>query len=357
MFWVYVVADRRHVTVHWQYCPHCFRGRHGQRPERWIGRFETKHLAYDVVRIIGKKQPRACKSCKSRFHDLPERRSPTPNAATSWKSATTVTPPDPRSSPVNCPSPTGTIRSGIPRWPIASSTVSSTMRTASNWRGLRCENPKTAASQLERSPIRMRDNLQSTPGPRRLGRRPRRGRHRPLCERRMGIRLWKVPPPWKPAAKPARSHSGLEAFGSHTSHGLDGGITYKPLTRGWVPFTRSGGPFYVVQAIYIQGGIVRCKLHLKRCSCWTEAIHFGNDNSPQRRFAPTGGCFPRNRGGFHVGITGDFCRNTQIDTNTTAGRLLFGIFAPLAEFERELIINGSREETPHETVIFSTLRL
>ena len=56
----------------------------------------------------------------------------------------------------------------------------------------------------------------------------------------MGIGLWKVPPPWKPAAKPARSHSGLEAFGSHTSRSLDGGITYKPLTRGWVPFTRSG---------------------------------------------------------------------------------------------------------------------
>ena len=49
-----------------------------------------------------------------------------------------------------------------------------------------------------------------------------------------------MPPPWKPAAKPARSHSGLEAFGSHTSRSLDGGITYKPLTRGWVPFTRSG---------------------------------------------------------------------------------------------------------------------
>ena len=49
-----------------------------------------------------------------------------------------------------------------------------------------------------------------------------------------------MPPPWKPAAKPARSHRGLEAFGSHTSHSLDGGITYKPLTRGWVPFTRSG---------------------------------------------------------------------------------------------------------------------
>ncbi len=52
--------------------------------------------------------------------------------------------------------------------------------------------------------------------------------------------LWKVPPPWEPAAKPARSHGGLEAFGSHTPHSLDGGIAYKPLTRGWVPFTRSG---------------------------------------------------------------------------------------------------------------------
>ena len=49
-----------------------------------------------------------------------------------------------------------------------------------------------------------------------------------------------MPPPWEPAAKPARSHGGLEAFGSHTSHSLDGGIAYKPLTRGWVPFTRSG---------------------------------------------------------------------------------------------------------------------
>ena len=52
--------------------------------------------------------------------------------------------------------------------------------------------------------------------------------------------LWKVPSPWEPTAKPARSHGGLEAFGSHTPHSLDGGIAYKPLTRGWVPFTRSG---------------------------------------------------------------------------------------------------------------------
>ena len=85
----------------------------------------------------------------------------------------------------------------------------------------------------------MRVRLHWTPRPQRLGLRPRRGRNRPLCERRMGIGLWKVPPPWKPAAKPARSHSGLEAFGSHTSRSLDGGITYKPLTRGWVLFTLS----------------------------------------------------------------------------------------------------------------------
>ena len=77
------------------------------------------------------------------------------------------------------------------------------------------------------------------PRPQRLGLRPRRGRNRPLCERRRGIGLWKVPPTWKPAAKPARSHSGLEAFGSHTSRSLDGGITYKTLTRGWVLFTLS----------------------------------------------------------------------------------------------------------------------
>ena len=48
-----------------------------------------------------------------------------------------------------------------------------------------------------------------------------------------------MPPPWEPAAKPARSHGGLEAFGSHTPHSLDGGIAYKPLTRGWVLFTLS----------------------------------------------------------------------------------------------------------------------
>ena len=35
-------------------------------------------------------------------------------------------------------------------------------------------------------------------------------------------------------------HYPLEAFGSHTFHRHDGGITYKPSTRGWVPFTRSG---------------------------------------------------------------------------------------------------------------------
>ena len=52
-----------------------------------------------------------------------------------------------------------------------------------------------------------------------------------------------MPPPWEPAAKPARSHGGLEAFGSHTPHSLDGGIAYKPLTRGV-------GPFYVVKAIW-----------------------------------------------------------------------------------------------------------
>ena len=52
-------------------------------------------------------------------------------------------------------------------------------------------------------------------------------------------RLWKVSPPWKPAAKPACYHRGLEAFGFHTPHSLDGGIAYKPLTRGWVPFTLS----------------------------------------------------------------------------------------------------------------------
>ena len=54
--------------------------------------------------------------------------------------------------------------------------------------------------------------------------------------------LWKAPPPpWEPAAKPARSHGGLEAFGSHTPHSLDGGIAYKPLTRGlgWVLLTLS----------------------------------------------------------------------------------------------------------------------
>ena len=49
----------------------------------------------------------------------------------------------------------------------------------------------------------------------------------------------KVLSPWEPAAKPARSHGGLEAFGSHTPHSLDGGIAYKPLTRGWVLFTLS----------------------------------------------------------------------------------------------------------------------
>ena len=58
-----------------------------------------------------------------------------------------------------------------------------------------------------------------------------------------------VPPPWEPAAKPARSHGGLEAFGSHTPHSLDGGIAYKPLTRGWVPFTSIGvGPFLRCQS-------------------------------------------------------------------------------------------------------------
>ena len=50
----------------------------------------------------------------------------------------------------------------------------------------------------------------------------------------------KCRPHGNPLQSQRRSHSGLEAFGSHTSRSLDGGITYKPLTRGWVPFTRSG---------------------------------------------------------------------------------------------------------------------
>ena len=61
--------------------------------------------------------------------------------------------------------------------------------------------------------------------------------------------LWKVPPPWEPAAKPARSHRGLEAFGFHTFHSPDGGLTYKPLTQGVGPFYSIGvGSFYVVKA-------------------------------------------------------------------------------------------------------------
>ena len=59
-----------------------------------------------------------------------------------------------------------------------------------------------------------------------------------------------MPPPWEPAAKPARSHGGLEAFGSHTPHSLDGGIAYKPLTRGWVPFTRSGWVLFTLSKRY-----------------------------------------------------------------------------------------------------------
>ena len=62
-------------------------------------------------------------------------------------------------------------------------------------------------------------------------------------------RLWKVSPPWKPAAKPAPYHRGLEAFGFHTSRNPDGGFTYKPLTRGVGPFYSIGvGSFYVVKA-------------------------------------------------------------------------------------------------------------
>ena len=65
--------------------------------------------------------------------------------------------------------------------------------------------------------------------------------------------LWKVPPPWEPAAKPARSHRGLEAFGFHTFHSPDGGLTYKPLTQGVGPFYSIGvGSFYVVKAKWVQ---------------------------------------------------------------------------------------------------------
>ncbi len=65
-------------------------------------------------------------------------------------------------------------------------------------------------------------------------------------------RLWKVSPPWKPAAKPARYHRGLEAFGFHTSRNPDGGFTYKPLTRGVGPFYSIGvGSFYVVKATLV----------------------------------------------------------------------------------------------------------
>ena len=59
-------------------------------------------------------------------------------------------------------------------------------------------------------------------------------------------RLWKVPPPWEPASKSARSHRGLEAVGFHTSHNPDGGFTYEPLTRGWVLFSRSGWALFTL---------------------------------------------------------------------------------------------------------------
>ena len=73
-----------------------------------------------------------------------------------------------------------------------------------------------------------------------------------------------MPPPWKPAAKPARSHSGVEAFGSHTSRSLDGGITYKPLTRGWVPFTRSGWVLFTLSKRREYGALYNNKLPDKR---------------------------------------------------------------------------------------------
>ena len=72
--------------------------------------------------------------------------------------------------------------------------------------------------------------------------------------------LWKVPPPWEPAAKPARSHRGLEAFGFHTFHSPDGGLTYKPLTQGVGPFYSIGvGSFYVVKAKRSRSTFVQMK--------------------------------------------------------------------------------------------------
>ncbi len=39
------------------------------------------------------------------------------------------------------------------------------------------------------------------------------------------MELWKVPSLWKSATRRADSHSDLEAFGSHTSHSHDDGLT------------------------------------------------------------------------------------------------------------------------------------
>ena len=83
----------------------------------------------------------------------------------------------------------------------------------------------------------MRDNLQSTTGPWRLGPRPRCGRNLPLCQQRRGIGLWMVPQLWKSATQRADSHTCLNGPRHHT----------RPIHTN----TQAR------RFIYIQGGIVR----------------------------------------------------------------------------------------------------
>ncbi len=149
----------------------------------------------------------------------------------------------------------------------------------------------------------MRVRLHWTPVHRDSGLRPRRGRNRPPLRAAHGDRPVESAAPMGTRCKASAFPQCLEAFGlPHFP---------QPRRRNHLQTINQGvGPFYVVKAIYIRGGIVRCKLHLKRCSCLTKPSTSEMITLPSVASLRRVDAFPESWR-FHVGITGGFRRNTQ----------------------------------------------